>query len=177
MIKSKLGFIGWYSFSVEIFFFLMVTILAVDTTSSYFFSFNIIRKAEKGKNQGFLLLIVLIAFFIFLFRALIILKLYKITFIDISNKTVRFKNILTRRTRLYSIKNFDGYYDAIKMSNFGSHKEILFVQNNKVINIISSSYNSNYNDLLNNLSNINYLGRLDYNFQDKINMFLNKELI
>jgi hypothetical protein len=177
MIKSKLGFIGWYSFTVETFFFLMVTILAVDTTSSYFFSFNIIRKADTGKNQGFLLLIVLTAFFIFLFRALIILKLYKITFIDLRIKTIGFKNVLTRKTKVYSIKNFDGYYDAIKMSNFGSHKEILFVQNNKVINIISSAYNSNYIDLLNSLSNINYLGKLDYNFQNKIDMFLNKELI
>jgi len=177
MIKSKLGFIGWYSFSIETFFFVIVTILAADTTWSYFFSFDIIRKAHTGKNHGFLLLIVLTAFFIFLLRALIILKLYKITSIDINNKTVCFKNIFTRRTRVYLIKNFDGYYDAIKKANFGSHKEILFIQNNKVINIISSRFNSNYKDLLSSISDMNYNGRLEYNFQDKINMFLNKEII
>jgi hypothetical protein len=177
MIKSKLGFIGWYSFSIETFFFLIVTILAADTTSSYFFSFDFIGKADAGKNNGFLLLLVLTAFLIFFFRALTIIKLYKITFIDVNNKTVSFKNVFTRRTKTYSIKNLDGYYDAIKSSNFGSHKEILFIQNNKVVSIISSAYTSNYNDLSNNLSNIKYLGRLDYNFHDKLNMFLDKELI
>ncbi len=177
MIKSKLGFIGWYSFSIEIFFLVILTILATDTTSSYFFSFDITQKVNKGKNQGFLLLLVLSAFVIFLLRALMILNLYKITFIDNQNKTISFKSILTSRKRQYSIKNFDGYYDAIKKTSFGSHKEILFIQNNKVINIISSQYNSNFKDLLSSVSDMNYLGRLDYNLQDKINMFLNKEIV
>jgi magnesium-transporting ATPase (P-type) len=45
-----------------------------------------------------------------------------------------------------------------------------------VINIISSEYNSNYKELISSLNDINYLGTLDYNLQDKTGMLFNKEV-
>ena len=176
MIKSKFGLLGCFSLSIEVFFFLTLTILTADTTLSYFLSYDIIPKTDRGKNQGTLLLIGLFSFTIFLLRILIILKLYKSVSIDNANKTICFKNILTRQMKLYSMTDFDGYNDSIRNSTYGSHKEILFVQNNIITCIISSEYNSNYNELLSAIKEINYLGTFDYNILDKVGMLFNRRM-
>lgn len=167
---------GWLNFCFETFFFLVMTILAADTTASYFFSFDIIPKADRGKNKGFLLFFVLIVFFVFLLRVLTRVKLYKLVSINEMNKTISLKNILTRHEQTLSFAEIDGYYDSVRSSSYGSHKEVLFIKNDKVISIISNEYNANYKDLLNSLSDLKYFGTLDYNLQDKTAMLFNKQI-
>jgi hypothetical protein len=176
MIKSKFGFQGGFSLIFETAIFLVLTALAADTLSSYFFSYDIIRKTDVGIHRGFLVLLVLICFILWFFRVLLVLRFITVVSVDNFNDTFSFKNILTRKVKVILKKDLDGYFDVIKRSSGGSTKEILLMKNRKVVGIFSDEYYSNYNELAGCMSDANYLGRLDYNFQDKLRMFLNKEI-
>jgi len=117
-----------------------------------------------------------VVFSLMFFRFLTILKFTDVVSVDSQNKTVTLKNILTRREKIFLAKDFDGYYDAIKISSYGSHKELLLIKNDKVISIISSQYSSNYQELLKSIVDITFLGTLVYSFQDKIRMLFNKDI-
>ncbi len=155
------------------FFFVIVTLLTADTLSHYFFGVDIIRKADQGKNQGFLLILVLIGFIAILFNTFTTLRFVKIIFIDLNAKTISFRNMLTKNTKVFSFTDFDGYYDITKTTASGyTYKEILLMKDNKMVEKISQYFYRNFDELVDSVRDVNSLGIFDYGFQERIRMLL-----
>jgi hypothetical protein len=173
MINSRFKFLAWQSFFMTSIFFVIVTILAADTLSHYFFGVDIIRKADEGKNQGFLLLLVLAGFVAILFNVFTTLRFVKVILIDTNTKTISFKNILTKNTKVFLIKNFDGYYNITKTTAQGyTYKEILLIKDGKLVEKISQYFYRNYDELADPIQEVNSLGVFAYGFQERIRMLL-----
>ena len=117
--------------------------------------------------------------FVCLFALLIyfFLKKFIIITIDSENKTIQFKNAITRYTKQYDFDYFDGYlYSFTKMSGF--HNKVLFlVKNKKSWKRINEYYYSNVDEMQIALSSMNYFGFQENIFRLNRRIILNKEII
>ena len=83
--------------------------------------------------------------------------------IDETGKTICFKNIITRKKKLYNFSDFDGYLDTFVDINVyregrRQHKVIYLVKDNRIEKIITGFYYENMDELLEALSPLNYYG-------------------
>lgn len=97
--------------------------------------------------------------------------------VDTTNKTVAFKNVLTRQTSTYYFSDFDGklvWYEPIK----GGHvRNFYLIQNKKAIKKISGFIYSNQKELEDALADIKDLGTTNYSYWKSWKVFLGFAII
>ena len=98
--------------------------------------------------------------------------------IDTLNKKIEFKNLITRRTTLYSFDNIDGYVDTLQRDGRGNtYKAIYLVKGNKFLARISSFFYSNYNELKDGLHDLTYLGFQNFGIADSFRVLFGKDAL
>ena len=79
--------------------------------------------------------------------------------IDNLNKTILFKNIVTKKERFYSFKELDGFVDTYYKDGYQAKFDIIYLmKSDKRIEKISRYFYSNYKDLKAGLESLDYLG-------------------
>jgi hypothetical protein len=101
----------------------------------------------------------------------------KAIIIDTESKTITFKNRYTRKQKLYSFDFFDGYVTTYQYTKFGSFKIVYFVKDQKLIYKVSKAFYSNQSEILNALSPLKDLGRIEYSFTDSVKNLLGKKVL
>jgi hypothetical protein len=98
--------------------------------------------------------------------------------IDADNKAISFRNIITRKTTLYSFNDFDCYLDTLETPGRGNpYKVVYLIKEYKAVKIMSGFYYSNMEELQNAISSIAYIG-FHPNFSTLARKaLLNKEII
>lgn len=98
--------------------------------------------------------------------------------IDTDEKTIYFKNIITRQITFYSFNDFDCYLDTYANSGRGnSYKVVYLIKNRKAEKIITGFYYTNIDELQDAVSSIKYKG-FQPNFSTLTRKsFLNKDII
>ena len=83
--------------------------------------------------------------------------------IDNLNKTISFKNIFTKKERVYVFTELDGYVDTSWKNGYQANYNIIyFIKEDKRIEKISSYYYSNYKELQAALDSLVYMGYREF---------------
>lgn len=99
-------------------------------------------------------------------------------YIDTLNRTIKFKNIITRRTRLYSFDNLKGYVTTLQRDGRGnSYKAIYLVKDEKFVARISSFFCSNYDELKRGLDDLTYLGFQNFGIIDSFKVLFGMDVL
>ena len=142
----------------------------------YFFDVELISQ-EEGKHTGVLLLFVCCVFLFFQFATFILLKFAKVITIDNQNNSISFMNLLTRKKETFSFDEVDGYYEAIKKTQYGEHYKVLLVmKDNKVLGKISQYYYCNFSGLCDSIKTIKFLGEIKYSPKENFKMLFGKAI-
>jgi len=157
MVKSK--------FSVSGFWFLTImTAYSVFNLLSvlleFFFDVTFLKPLTLTNGQSDNLLFQIISFSVLsvLFVPIIYFNAVAIT-IDNFNKIILFKNIFTKKERLYSFTELDGFVDTYYKDGFQAKFDIIYlVKNEKRVEKISGYYYSNYFDLKKGVDTLTYIG-------------------
>jgi len=160
MVKSK------YNLSMIIvltiypipFLFLFITSL-----SQFLFSYNIVN-IDNRIHSFSQVCSTIILFFILSFISVLITILNTVTVsIDSFAKTIEFKNFYTRKSYCYNFSDLDGYVDTYYYLNGPKVYNIIYlIKQGKRIRKISSNFYSNYDELLLEIKNIEYLGYREF---------------
>jgi hypothetical protein len=99
-------------------------------------------------------------------------------YIDTLNKTIKFKNIITRKTRLFSFDKLDGFVDTLQRDGrMNNYKAIYLVKDKKFIARISSFFCSNYEELKTGLNDLTYLGFQDFGIIDSFKVLFGQDVL
>lgn len=106
-------------------------------------------------------------FMLFLIFTVIIslLLVMKTRNISVELNKITYTNWLTGKVIIYYFKDLDGYITIIKPIGYvyKEHESVLLVKGNKRIGEISHLYYSNYDELIDELKGLKYLGQKDNN--------------
>jgi len=127
-------------------------------------------------NRSFIFLISILGGSIILFVTFISAYIKKVT-IDTTNKTISFKNIITRQTKLYDYDDFDGFIDTFLNHKSASYKTIGFIKDKRVIKYIDSFWVSNYDELHQSLTDLKYLGTYRLGSWKQLKLLFKKPVI
>ncbi len=87
-------------------------------------------------------------------------------YIDTFSKTISFRNIIINSTRIYRFDELQGYVESSYKVKGGTERVIYLVKDDKRVERITENYYSNYDELKQGLSSINYMGvRIFYFFE------------
>ena len=78
--------------------------------------------------------------------------------IESKEKTIVFKNIITRHTYSYSFNDFDCYLETHVNSTYHDYKVVYLIKNGKAEKIITGRYYSNLDEMIEAISSIKYAG-------------------
>ena len=125
------------------------------------------------------LMLFLIGYCIFLLLLVIFVALKKfITIsIDSENKTIKFKNAITRYTREYNFEYYDGYLDSFTTTSKTNYKVLFLIKNKKSIKKIEGYYYKNIDEMQKALSSMNYFGFNKNLGSINRRIFLNKPIV
>ncbi len=172
MIISRHNTFGcWLLFILTLFFLLFLSgevlnhyaILKID----YFIALD---------NKSFYYVTLTFGFAIFLFLIFISAYIKKIT-IDHIDKTISFKNIVTRKIKKYDFAYFDGIADTYLNHRQGSYKTIVFVKEKKMIRYIDSFWISNYDELRQSLDDLKCFGTYNFGTWKRIKLLFRQPVI
>gem|GEM_PF-6155597 len=171
MITSRHNTFGCWFFFLVTFFFL--SFLIGEVLNHYnIFKFDLFINMD---DRSFYSTLSLFSFFSFLYIAMISAYIKKID-IDTINKTVSFKNIITRQTEKYDFTDFDGIADTY-LNHKGLYKTIGLVKDRKVIHYIDSYWVSNYDDLRESLQGLKCLGTYNFGTWKQLKLILRQPVI
>jgi len=102
----------------------------------------------------------LVCYCVFLLALLVYYTLRKfiIISIDNENKTIQFKNPITRYTKEYDLDYYDGYLDSFTTTSNTNYKVLFLIKNKKSIKRIEGYYYKNIDEMQTALSSLNYFG-------------------
>jgi hypothetical protein len=173
MIKSKFWTFGFCLIALMAIFFLFLLVSAI---SQYYLDTTIFKISMQTPREAYVQMTLFILAFI-LFSSVFIYGANAIH-IDTLNKTIKFKNIITRRTRLYSFSSLDGFVDTVQRDGrMSSYKVSYLVKDKKFIARISRFFCSNYDELRNGLSDLTYLGYQDFGMIDSFKVLFGKDIL
>jgi hypothetical protein len=172
LIQSKHNTFGCWLFFILTFLYL---ILFIGLTVKYYDIFDI-PYFNKLNKKGFVLAISFLGGAIVLFVWLILLYIKKIT-IDISNRSITFRNIVTRNVKQYNFEDFDGFIDTFLDHKNALYKTIGLVKDKRVVRYIDSFWISNYDELHDSLQNLKYLGVYQFGSWKQLKLLFRKEII
>jgi hypothetical protein len=156
MIKSRHNTLGFWLFAGGIMFF---SFLAVCAITQYYFNLTIV-KVDVHSHRAFnaQLIAFLIACLIFgtflSFRA---------SSIEINSqgilKTIAFKNLFTRKTKVFPFQQFDGYITTkLWHRQFNENKTLCLIKQGRIVKKIDNFIYSNIDELQEGLKHMPYLG-------------------
>ena len=149
----------------------------ITSLSQYLFSYNIVN-IDYRIHSFSQVCSTIILFFILSFIPVLITILNTVTVsIDSFAKTIEFKNFYTRKSYCYNFSDLDGYVDTnYYLRGPQEYKIIYLVKNGKRTRKISNTFYSNYDELLEEIGNINYLGYREFKQIDNIKILLGLEV-
>ncbi len=176
MIYSKFRASVSFKVILSVFLLLILCFVIFCLVSVFFFDGHIVVRGTLPV-YGAVIFIILLLFLVFL----VINSWIRYTFsivIDQPNKTISFKNIITRKCRIYIFTDFDGYIDTTAYTRYeDAYKVIYLIKNKKAEKIITGFYYSNVDELQSAITSIKYLG-FDKNFSRLARKtFCNKPII
>jgi hypothetical protein len=173
MIKSKFWTLGFWLMAILTIFFLFLLVSAI---SQYYFDKTLFKISMTTAREAHVQMTLFVLAFL-LFGSVFVYGANAI-YIDTLNKSIKFKNIITRKTRIYSFANLDGYVDTIqKDGRMNSYKVSYLVKNKKFVAKISTFFCSNYDELINGLKGLTYLGFQDFGINDNFKVLFGKEVL
>ncbi len=157
MVKSKFSITGFWFLTVAT---IYSTYNLVSVFLEYFFGIKFLKSLTLSHGQTDHLVFQIASFSILsvLFIPIIYFNAVAIT-IDNFNKTISFKNIFTKKERLYSFEELDGFVDTYYKDGYQAKFDIIYlIKSDKRIEKISRYFYSNYKDLKAGLESLSYLG-------------------
>ena len=156
---------------------IILLFLLISTLSQYIFSYKIgnLDFGTFSFSKACLTIIPLLILSMIPILTLI-LNTVSVT-IDSFSKTIQFKNLYTRKSYCYNFSDLDGYVDTYYYLNGPKvYKIIYLIKQGKRIRKISSTFYTNYDELLQEIGNINYLGYREFKQIDNIKILLGLEV-
>ncbi len=153
---------------------LMIGLTIVLTSSIFFGSKIIIQKS----NYPFAVMVAfIVVFYIIIIWTIkwLIDRLYVITINEI-DKTLYFKNLITRQFQVYDFNHFDSYIDVFYSTSAGRYKEIYLLKNNKAERVICGLYYDNIDQIMNALNPIKYDGLQKNSSTIQMQVLLNRSI-
>lgn len=175
MVKSKSNTFGFWLLAGGIIFF---TFLIICGITQYYFNFTIIKidiRNQRSFNAS--VVIDLIGCLIF---GLILSSRASVIEIDSENvlKTISFKNLFTRQTKIYAFEEFDGYIRTrLWHRQFNENKTICLIKDGKVVRKIDNFFYSNFEELKQGLKDMEYLGYKGMGIVNSWKVFWNQPIV
>jgi hypothetical protein len=156
VIKSKFNITGFWFLT------LVTTYCLINFTSSFldfFFHITILKSLTLFRlDDSNLFEVGSFAILSILFTPIICFNAVVVT-IDSFDKTISFKNVLSKKERTYSFNELDGFVDTYYKDGYQAKFNIIYlVKNDMRIEKISGYFYSNYKDLKAGLESLAYLG-------------------
>ncbi len=143
-------------------------------TASTFFGFTIPGK----RYYPFPITVALIVFIYIVIIWVIKFVIDRVYVVEVNEieKTIYFKNLITRRSRLYNFEDFASYVDVLCSTNAGKYKEIYLLKNHKAERVISGFCYSNIEQIMSAFASIKYDGFQPNSTRILIQILLNQSL-
>ena len=172
MIKSRNNtFSCWFLFIMTTV--LLSFLLGNMITHYYKFETNFINTFD---DKDFYIMTILLGYLNLMFMIITSSFIKKIK-IDSVDKTICYKNILTRQAKTYDFADFDGFIDTYLSHNKISYKTVGLVKDKKVLRYIDSCWVSNYDELRQSLDGLKCLGTYNFNSKEQLRLLLRRPII
>ena len=174
MVKSKFKTWGIVALCTGLIIISGTSFFIYGVVTATFFDGHIIKLAMSKQDAlkatfcfGILLILMVFA----------VLRYFFVVKIDIENKSIEFKHLLTRQKTGYAFTDLDGYLETFATTRNGNYKVFYFIKNKKAEKLITGYYYSNMNEMKDALSLMKYLGfEKDFGKLNRRSLF-NKQLI
>ena len=113
-----------------------------------------------------------ILFLLFGFVATVYTLLKDTKKIEIDDNEIRYRNWLTNVTTSYRLNELDGFAITQEITNYGLLRTIYLVKDGKMSGKISEFFYSNFDELLNGVQKIKFLGSFNWSGIKSIKIFL-----
>ncbi len=115
---------------------------------------------SNGGNHRKAIITIVLGFSSLLFLSVWLKTVATIITININQKTIAFTNFFTKKTKIYSFNDFDGYVQTVVFNSKTQveHKAFYLLKGKKVNRKILGSYYSNMKELQEGLKSLNYFG-------------------
>jgi len=157
MVKSRFSITGfWFlTFVTTYAFYNLVSVFL-----EFFFGITFLKPLTLTHGQSDHLVFQIVTFLILSVLLIPIIYFNAVTVtIDNFNKTISFKNIFTKKERLCSLTELDGFVDTYYKDGYQAKFDIIYlIKSDKRIEKISRYFYSNYEDLKAGLESLTYLG-------------------
>jgi len=134
--------------------------------------------SNAGKDRKAIITIVL-GYTSLLFLIMWLKSVAVIITVDTNQNTIAFTNFFTKKTKIYSFNDFDGY---VQTTGFNSktqteYKVLCLLKDKVVRNKISASYYSNIEELQEGLKSLAYLGFQRFGVAKKLKIFFKRPVL
>jgi hypothetical protein len=175
MIKSRHNTFGFWLLAGMM---LFLTFLAICAVTKFYFHFTIIR-IDVHSQRSFNAQIIVDVIGCLIFGSMLSSRA---SFIEIHSdgilKTISFKNLFTRRTKVYSFQDFDGYITTkLWHKQWNENKTICLIKNGRVARKIDNFFYSNVDELQDGLKDMQYLGFKDMGFVNSWKVLFNQPIL
>lgn len=139
-------------------------LMFISAVSQFYFSKQIIKFEMSSDSEAYFHII---SFFLLsIICAPVTIMNCTTIYIDTFSKTISFRNIIINSTRIYRFDELQGYVESSYKVKGGTERVIYLVKDDKRVERITENYYSNYDELKQGLSSINYMGvRIFYFFE------------
>jgi hypothetical protein len=156
MIKSRHKTFGFWLLAGMM---LFLTFLAICSVTQFYFHFTIMKIAVHSQ-RNFNAQVIIDAIGCLFFGSMLSSRA---SFIEIHSdsilKTISFKNLLTRRTKIFSFQDFDGYITTkLWHKQWNENKTLCLIKDGRVVRKIDNFFYSNVDELQEGLKDMPYLG-------------------
>jgi hypothetical protein len=156
----------------------MTTIFLLFLLGLIFKHYSILQIDYFNKLDDKSFYVALLAFGVPLMIFILLMSAYlkKIT-LDPMQKTISFKNLITRQTKTYDLESFDGFIDTFLNHRSISYKTVAFIKNKKMSRYIDSFWVSNYDEIRQSIQDIPFLGTYNFSTWNRIKLLLKKQIV
>lgn len=152
--------------------------LAISSVTQYYFNFIIIKidvSNQRSFNTQIITDILGCSFFgIMLSSRAAPIKIHS----DGILKTISFKNLFTRRSKVYSFTDFDGYITTtLWHKQWNENKTLCLIKQGRVVKKIDNFFYSNVDELQEALKEMPYLGFKNMDFANSWKVLFNKPIL
>ena len=168
MVKSKFPFFSSWGLMclVSIFFF----VLFLSSFSQVYLGKSILIKMNTESNQSFNIYLSVLGCLLF---GIVFVSNANIISIDTNARVLSFDNFITKKLKRYSFDNLDGYIDCTQRDGASNEYNVIYlVKEQKYVAKITSFSCSNFNEMKNGLTSLNYLGNRRFTLLDSLKVML-----
>jgi hypothetical protein len=176
MIKSRHNTFGFWLLAGMM---LFLTFLAICSVTQFYFHFTIIR-IDVHSQRSFNGQVIIDVIGCLIFGSMLSSRA---SFIQIHSdggilKTISFKKLFTRRTKVYSFQEFDGYITTqVWHKQWNENKTLCLIKEGRVVTKIDNFFYSNVDELQEALKEMPYLGFKNMGIVNSWKVLFNKPIL